>query len=180
MKLDLMVKMGSPRHDWLVLDIATGGGHTALKFAPLVKQVIATDITQKMLQHARDFISDKGLNNVLFKSVDGESLPFKDRTFDLVTCRLALHHFPYPTHFFNESMRVLKNGKLLLVLDQLHPDNLEAAKYIDRIEKLRDPSHNRAYNQTEWTDMFQLAGLVVEQIEIVEKKHELIQEKKHE
>jgi len=113
-------------------------------------------------------------NVISVKSVDGESLPFKERIFDLVTCRLALHHFPYPTQFFNESMRVLKNGRLLLVLDQLHPDNLEAANYIDRIEKLRDPSHNRAYNQTEWADMFQHVGLVIEQIEIVEKKHELI------
>ena len=51
--LDRLVEIANPQVDWLVLDIATGGGHTALKFAHHVCQVIATDITQKMLLLAR-------------------------------------------------------------------------------------------------------------------------------
>ena len=47
--LDRLVEIANPQADWLMLDIATGGGHTALKFAPHVRQVIATDITPKML-----------------------------------------------------------------------------------------------------------------------------------
>ena len=44
-ELDRLVEIAQPQPDWVVLDVATGGGHTALKFAPLVAQVIATDIT---------------------------------------------------------------------------------------------------------------------------------------
>ena len=39
--LDTMVDFAQPERDWRVLDIATGGGHTALKFAALVAEVVA-------------------------------------------------------------------------------------------------------------------------------------------
>ena len=47
--LDRLFEIANPQADWLVLDVATGGGHTALKFAPHVQSVIASDLTFKML-----------------------------------------------------------------------------------------------------------------------------------
>jgi len=48
-ELAALIEMADPQPDWLVLDIATGGGHTALAFAPHVQKVIAADLTRKML-----------------------------------------------------------------------------------------------------------------------------------
>jgi hypothetical protein len=65
----------------------------------------------------------------------------------------------------------LKPGGLFLVQDILLPDDEETAKYVDSFERLRDPSHNRAFSQREWEEMFKAATLTVEHTEEVIKRH---------
>lgn len=172
-ELDLLVEMAKPEPTWIMLDVATGGGHTALKFSPYVQEVIATDLTPKMVERAGAFITGLGIQNVRFEPADAENLPFRDEQFDLVTCRIAAHHFPDPPQFIREAVRVLRRGGLLLVQDQVLPEDNLSARYVDQIERLRDPSHNRAYSQTEWKHMFQNAGLKIERVEQTVKNHTL-------
>ena len=63
-ELDRMIEIAQPQSNWIVLDIATGGGHTALKFAPFVRRVVATDISSKMLTAARTFITRPSTENL--------------------------------------------------------------------------------------------------------------------
>ena len=144
--LDMLLDIAKPQADWHVLDIATGGGHTALKFAPHVEKVIASDLTPKMLEKAEQFITSQGIQNVEFQVADAENLPFEDNQFDLVTCRIAPHHFPNVAKFVQESARVLKAGGLLLIQDHVLSENTDVANVADSFEKLRDPSHNKAYS----------------------------------
>ena len=58
--LERMLALAQPEVEWTVLDIATGGGHTALKFSPLVAKVVASDLTPNMLLEARSFSQKKG------------------------------------------------------------------------------------------------------------------------
>ena len=171
-ELERLVEIVSPQPDWVVLDVATGGGHTALRFAPLVKRVVAMDISPAMLDAAEAFIIAKGVKNVSFRLGDAENLPFSDESFDLVTCRIAPHHFPDAFRFVMESVRVLKPGGMLLVQDHALPEDDAAARYIDAFERLRDPSHNRAFSESEWVRMLQDAGLAVEHTEKIVKRHE--------
>jgi ubiquinone/menaquinone biosynthesis C-methylase UbiE len=173
-ELDRLVEIAQPKADWEVLDVATGGGHTALKFAPHVFHVIATDITPRMLEQADAHIARMGINNVTFEPADAEALPFGIGTFDLVTCRIAPHHFPNPLRFLRESARVLKSGGLLLVQDHALPEDEKAARYIDSLERVRDPSHRRAFSESEWVSMFRTAGLGVEHTEQITKAHRLV------
>jgi ubiquinone/menaquinone biosynthesis C-methylase UbiE len=173
-ELDLLIDIARPQSDWVVLDVATGGGHTALKFAPLVARVVATDITPKMLDMAKEFLAQRGAKNVVFEPADALDLPFEAGTFDLVTCRIAPHHFSDCARFVREGARVLKGGGLLLVQDHVLPEDLETACYVESFEKLRDPSHNRAYAGTEWVEMFRAVGLAVERTEQVLKRHEFL------
>jgi ubiquinone/menaquinone biosynthesis C-methylase UbiE len=170
-ELERLVEVARPQPGWVVLDVATGGGHTALVFAPHVARVVATDITPKMLEKAEAHITGQGATNVEFKPADAEDLPFEDETFDLVTCRIAPHHFPDCARFVRECARVLKPGGLLLVQDHVLPDDEEAACAVDGFERLRDPSHNRAFDAGEWRGMFEAAGLRVEHAEQVVKRH---------
>lgn len=172
-ELDRLVEIAQPQLEWFALDVATGGGHTALKFAPYVAQVTATDITPRMLAKAQVFIENQEITNVSFEPADAEDLPFAEDSFDLVTCRIAPHHFPHPTRFVLESARVLKPQGLLLVQDHALPEDLEAARYINTFERLRDPSHHRACPESEWRSMFEAAGLTVEHTEQVVKSHRL-------
>ncbi len=174
-ELGRLVEIAEPRPHWVVLDVATGGGHTALKFAPFVAQVIATDITQKMLASAKAFIAGQGVENIILKPADAEDLPFDAKQFELVTCRIAPHHFPDCSRFVQESRRVLKPDGLLLIQDHVLPEDEQAARYVDTFEKLRDPSHNRAYSKLEWVGIFQEAGLKVEHTDQIIKRHEFLQ-----
>jgi len=167
-----LVEIAQPQPDWLMLDVATGGGHTALKFAPLVAQVVATDITPKMLVAAQEFLTSQGEENVTFELADAEDLPFETDEFDLVTCRIAPHHFTNCYRFVQEGARVVKSGGLLLVQDHVSPEDEQCARYVNAFQKLRDPSHNRSYSELEWIRMFQKAGLKVEHTEHITKRHE--------
>ena len=171
-ELKRLVEIADPQPDWIVLDVATGGGHTALRFAPHVARVIATDITPGMLDKAREFITGQGVSNVTFEPADAEALPFEDASFDLVTCRIAPHHFQDCACFVQESARVLRPGGMLLVQDLALPEDGEAARYIDAFERLRDPSHNRGYAESEWLSMFRAADLVPEHVEQIVKVHQ--------
>ena len=172
--LDRLIDIAQPQPNWAVLDVATGGGHTALQFAPFVKTVLATDITPKMLEAAQRFISGQNVDNVSFKLADAEDLPFAAGEFDLVTCRIAPHHFPNCASFVQSSASVLKTGGLLLVQDHVLPQNEPTARYIDDFERLRDPSHNRAFSEQEWIALFQAAGLEVVHTEQLVKEHNFL------
>ena len=155
--LERLVELIQPRPAWVALDIATAAGHTAFVFAPHVAQVTATDITPEMLDVAAKLAAEKGIDNVDFEPADAEKLPFADASFDLVTCRIAPHHFPHIDRFVAESFRVLKPGGVFAVVDNVVPDD-EAGEFVNRFEKLRDPSHGRCLSQAEWIDQFQAAG----------------------
>jgi ubiquinone/menaquinone biosynthesis C-methylase UbiE len=170
--LDRLLELARPQADWVVLDVATGGGHTALKFAPHVAKVFATDLTPRMLEAAAKHIGSKGISNVVFELADAENLPYESATFDLVTCRIAPHHFPDAGRFVRESARVLKSNGLFLMQDHVLPTDDGAARYVDAFEKLRDPSHNRAFSEPEWRRMFQDAALVLEHAEQIIKRHD--------
>src|SRR5215472_17171785 len=92
--LKRLIELGDWNSQQHALDIATGGGHTALAVAPHVSQVMVTDLTPRMLEKAREFLGDQGITNAEFQLADAEQLPFSDASFDRVTCRLAAHHFP--------------------------------------------------------------------------------------
>jgi ubiquinone/menaquinone biosynthesis C-methylase UbiE len=125
-----------------------------------------------MLEKARAFVLEKRACNVTFGLADAEFLPFAGERYDLVTCRIAPHHFPDPASFVSEGARVLSPGGLLLVQDHVLPEAREVGWYVDAFERLRDPSHNRAYSEREWVAMYESAGLVVEHTEQLVKQHQ--------
>jgi ubiquinone/menaquinone biosynthesis C-methylase UbiE len=156
--LDRLIALTAPRPDWRVLDVATGGGHTALAVAPHVREVVATDLTPQMLDAARAFIQSKGVRNVEFSEADATALPFPDSHFDLATCRTAPHHFPDVAQFVRELFRVVRPGGLAVVIDNMVPEDRETAEYINSFEKTRDPSHNWSHAESEWIRFFEEAG----------------------
>lgn len=172
--LDRLLEIAAPQPDWLALDVATGGGHTALKLAPHVRRMIAVDFAEPMLTQARSFIRARGEDSTLYVCADAERLPFADNTFDLVTCRVAPHHFADAFKFVQESARVLKSGGRLIVQDHLLPDDKFAAEYIEAMETLRDPSHHRAFNEAEWRGMFLDADLVIDHVERLARPTKMI------
>jgi len=166
-----MVDLAELRGDERVLDVATGGGHTALAFAPHVREVVASDLTPDMLAAAGDLIQGRGVENVSFELADAEDLPFADENFDVVTCRIAAHHFPDPKSFIREVDRVLKPGGTFLLDDNVAPEAPVLDEFMNRFEKWRDPGHVRAHRVSEWRAMMEETGLEVEHAEMEPKPY---------
>lgn len=160
-----LVELAELRGDERVLDVTTGGGHTALAFAPHIREVVASDLTPRMLEAARAFVRGRGVSNVRFEQADAEAMPFADASFDVVTCRIAPHHFPAPRRFVGEVARVLVPGGRFLLDDNVAPEDPELDEFMNRFEKWRDPGHVRAYRVSEWQRWMEAAGLRVVHIE---------------
>jgi SAM-dependent methyltransferase len=159
--LDWLVARGQARAAARVLDLATGGGHTAIAFARFTPAVVASDLTEPMLRAARGLAAARGAANVAFVAADADALPFRDASFGAVTCRIAAHHFPELLPALRQVARVLRPGGSLLVADILGHDDPELAAFIREVETRRDPTHVRAFRQLEWTAFLRACGLTV-------------------
>ena len=169
--LERLVTLTSPQKDWRALDVATGGGHVAYTFAPHVARIWATDITQEMLDMVRAEAQKRGLANIRTAYAKAEALPFEDASFDLVTCRIAPHHFDSIPDFLAEVQRVLKPGGTFALVDNVVPAG-STGDYVNAFERFRDPSHLRAWTMQEWRDALQKARLGVTHEEQIYKKME--------
>jgi ubiquinone/menaquinone biosynthesis C-methylase UbiE len=144
-----------------VLDVATGAGHTGLYLASLGCDVTLADLTQPMLDKAARTAAERHLT-VKTALHPAEQLPYPGESFDLVTCRVAAHHFSSPEKFIAETARVLKQGGCLLLIDGTVPDGEPAPQaWLHAVEKLRDPSHNRFLTPREWETLCQSHGLAI-------------------
>jgi ubiquinone/menaquinone biosynthesis C-methylase UbiE len=152
------------------LDVATGSGHTALALARMGWQVTAGDVSLKMLENARRLLADEGfaLESQLFPA---EAIPFADDCFDLVTVRVAPHHFSSPEKFVAEVARVLKPGGHFLLIDATVPDHdPETEEWLHQVEKWRDPSHGRFLSRAAWEELMHKNKLTILSSSIQEKK----------
>lgn len=168
--LELMVAFGRLAGDERLIDIATGAGHTALRFAPQVREVVATDLADAMVDKARDLFAKAGYTNVRFEVVDAQSLPFPDESFDLATCRIAPHHFEDIDGATREVARVVRPGGRYVVADSMSPDDSDCAAFLHEVEVQRDRTHVRAYTLEEWCSIVRRAGLRVEAIRVQRKR----------
>jgi len=164
-----MVELADPQPHWMALDVAPGGGHSAIAIARDAARVMAVDITGGMLVAARAHAIGLGLDNLAWVQGDGGMLPMRDGTFDLITCRVALHHFPDQAGAIADWARVLKPGGRLVLVDNIGPDNPAANQYVNTFETIRDPSHGWVYPLYSLIDFVQGTGLVVEHSERLTK-----------
>lgn len=175
-----LVAIANPQKTWRALDVATGAGHTAAAFAPHVATVVASDITDEMLRETEQLAKARGLENLSTATAEAGSLPFENGSFDIVTCRLAAHHFASIPRFVNAAHRVLSPSGLLAVVDNVTPDidflpempadlESETAAAYNEFEMLRDPSHARAFSRTQWRQTVADAGFDVIHESTIEK-----------
>lgn len=115
-----------------ILEIGCGTGLNTQYLAQNAGQVVGLDISEEMLEVARQRISDK---NARFMVGDiTKAWDFKNRTFDLIVANLVLEHIEELSHVFREAYRVLNPGGTLYVAE-LHPyKQLDSsqAKYVSR------------------------------------------------
>lgn len=127
--------------DSRVLDLGCGPGILTTAIGSSVTEVIAMDVTPKMIEHARSKSQERGLDNVQFTVCEVENLPFQKATFDVIITRLTLHHFDSPAQAVAEINRALRIGGRLVIADIVSSENRCEAELHNALEILRDPSH---------------------------------------
>src|SRR6185312_11464976 len=131
--LPLLVDMAQLDGSERVLDVATGTGFCAMAFAPHVREVVAYDLTPEMLAEAERLAASRGLTNMTTRQGAAEAMPFQDAEFDVVTSRVAPHHFASVPRFLAEAFRVLKSGGKRLIADTAAPDDPEADAWANEV-----------------------------------------------
>jgi SAM-dependent methyltransferase len=149
--LDQVVVWCEPAAGVVALDVASGGGHVARRLRALGCAVTTCDAAAGM---EPDVVCEAG------------DLPFADGSFDVVACRLAVHHFPDPRAAIGEMARV---SRRLVVIE----DTLVIDEQVHEAELLRDATHVRQYGREEFGEMLAAAGLEVRAEARFAKRHEM-------
>jgi len=162
--LDIIVHLADIVGDDRVLDVATGTGFLAATLSRIAREVIATDITTRMLEETKTRIENR--SNVKFAKADAEYLPFANCCFDAVSCRIAFHHFPYPQAALSEMARVCKSGGRVVIVDVVSSEDGAKSEYHNQMERLFDDSHVKAYKQIELKEMMCASSLKVTKVQL--------------
>ncbi len=167
--LSLIVRLAEPKDDYHLLDVACGAGFLAAEFARVVSSVTGVDLSEAMLAEARNNAHQLGFGNISFELADVEALPYADETFDIVSCKLALHYFPNPSRAIGEMVRVARKGGRVVLVDRVSSENRHTQAYHNVIEKLRTPAKVKVYSPSEIVVLMEQQGLVVEQVQTYEQ-----------
>jgi ubiquinone/menaquinone biosynthesis C-methylase UbiE len=148
-----------------VLEVATGPGHIAFSFADHCDEVVGVDLTTAPLEIAQETKRDRGSNNIHFVKGDAESLPCPMNAFDVVVCRLALHHVEHPEHVVQEMVRVCRPTGTVAIDDLVVSEHADRAEYQNTFERLRDSSHVRALSLSEMLALVSGQGIEIDNLE---------------
>ena len=108
-----LLDLGQLQAGYRVLDVASGSGLATFMAAQAVGPegcVTGVDLSESMVDLARQRALELGMENVEFFHMDAEKLEFPPDSFDAVLCALGLMLFPQPNKALSEMRRVLRAG----------------------------------------------------------------------
>ncbi|HWL34955.1 MAG TPA: class I SAM-dependent methyltransferase [Frankiaceae bacterium] len=153
----------------VALDVACGGGFSTRALAAAGHRVVATDLTYESVVAARGATEAP----VMWAQGAAERLPVATASVGIAACRIAPHHFADIAAFVDEVARVLAPGGTFLLVDTTVPLDEDLARWLDDVERRRDPSHERSWPPSRWRAVVSGAGLRVEETQLFRKRHEI-------
>jgi ubiquinone/menaquinone biosynthesis C-methylase UbiE len=125
------VALSSLKEGEVVLDLGSGAGFDAFLAAKAVGErgkVIGVDMTEEMIEKARENTKKGGYKNVEFRLGEIENLPVEDNSIDVVISNCVINLSPDKENVFKEVYRVLRtNGRMLnadIVVTKLLPESI--------------------------------------------------------
>lgn len=159
--LDRIEAIVRERPDGRVLDLGCGGGHVSLRVAPHAAGVIASDLSDEMLEAVQRAAAERALDRIRVQRCAAEELPFADDAFDVVLSRFSAHHWSDLDAGLREARRVLKPDGIAVLVDSVSPGRPLLDTHLQAIEVLRDATHVRNYAADEWLAALARAGFAV-------------------
>jgi ubiquinone/menaquinone biosynthesis C-methylase UbiE len=97
-----------------VLELGCGTGTTALRLAPHVRRLVATDISPEMVTIAREKAAARGCANVEFRVAPADHALRPESAFDAVLAFNLLHLLAERRALFQQALGLLKPGGLFI------------------------------------------------------------------
>lgn len=104
----------------IVLDLGSGAGIDAILAAKKVGskgKVIGVDMTEEMIEKAKENAKKQGIKNAEFLLGEIENLPLKDNSVDTIITNCVINLTPDKAKTFSETYRVLKPGGKIYLSD---------------------------------------------------------------
>ena len=141
-----LLAFGPVRRGDDVLDVGCGTGQSTRDAARLsdTGAVLGVDVSEPMLERARELTAEAGLANVTYELADAERHRFEPEHFDVVISRFGLMFFADPKAAFANLARALRLGGRLVGLVWQGADRNEWARLLDAAIPGHD-SANSAY-----------------------------------
>lgn len=141
-----------------VLEIATGPGILAKNVAYAAKSMTATDYSEGMIKQAKKNIN---LKNLSFEVVDAMTLPYHDKSFDVVIIANALHIIPEPEKAISEISRVLKYDGILIAPNFVHSEITVKSKLWLKILKGLGIKFEHEWSRKKYEDFLRQNGFKI-------------------
>lgn len=152
--------------DFALLDIGCGRGRVTRIVKDLFPQaqVFGTDISAEQIAHARGFVPDG-----VFQVANEIDLPFDDASFDYITCRMSIHHYPDLPRHLQEVKRVLRPGGRYLIIDIVSSAGMQD-RWLNEVfltaeRETSGDGHLKFYTVEEYEGFLTAAGFILEQQE---------------
>lgn len=132
-----------------ILDVATGTGDLAIAAMKLDPQKITgIDISEKMLELAREKIRKKGLEGrIEVMTGESENIPFPEGSFDLAMVAFGVRNFADPLKGLSEMHRVLRHDGMIMVLEFSRPSGFPFRNLYNMYFKNILPSVGRMFSK---------------------------------
>lgn len=118
------------RPDMELLELGCGTGSTAILHAPHVKHILAIDISEKMLQIARNRANAQNISNITFRQSAIEDFSAADESVDMVLCLSILHLLEDREAVIDQVFKILRPGGLFVSSTTCLGDMNSLFKYI--------------------------------------------------
>jgi demethylmenaquinone methyltransferase/2-methoxy-6-polyprenyl-1,4-benzoquinol methylase len=140
------LKPFAPRN---VLDIATGTGDLALLIENILKpeSIIGCDISEGMMQVAREKCRRRGITNIRFEKEDCTALSYPDNSFDALTSSFGVRNFQELEKALGEMHRVLRQGGHLVILELSSPTKFPMKQLFPVYAKYVMPTLGRLFSK---------------------------------
>ncbi len=121
--------------DFKVMDVGAGTGTVDIILSPFVREIIALDLSEGMLNVFREKIKDQKIKNIRIYKKDIFTEGFNEKDFDLIITAMTFHHLDDPVEALGYLKRYLKEGRYIAIADlykedgSFHSDNTDVKHF---------------------------------------------------
>ena len=157
-----------PNENKKILEIATGTAMNSILVAknrPKVT-IVGVDLSEEMLDIAKNNIKRYGIQNIEFVKMDGEKMTFENETFDYIIISLLLHELREDTanNILKECFKILKQNGKIFILEWEEPKK-NVQKVLFSIIKLLEPKEYKIFMKKDLNKYFAMNRLQITEIE---------------